>query len=288
MHAGAEPLSATFWLVNAPDSLARQSGHNPDGAGIGCFAGDGSAVVDKQPLAAWQDPEFFSAARDLTGTTFVAHVRYASTGGHTLANTHPFLADERLFAHNGVVLGLDRLDRRLDELGGSQLIHGQTDSERMFALITAEIRRRDGDVTAGLVAAISWIGETLPVYALNLVLSTSTDLWALRYPDTHELYVLERPRGGRGTDHALDVRTSRISARSQDLGRRPAVIVASERMDDDPSWRLLAPGELLHVGVDLNPSISTPFAPPVHQLTLSRLDLATASSQARPAPTPGG
>lgn len=284
MHAGAEPLSATFWLLNSSDSLVQQSRHNPDGAGIGCFTANGSATLDKQPLAAWQDAEFLSAARDLTGTTFVAHVRYASTGGLTLANTHPFLADDRLFAHNGLLLGLDQLDRRLDELGGGSLVSGQTDSERMFALITSEIRRRGGDVTAGLVAAVGWIGETLPVYALNLVLSTSTDLWALRYPDTHELYVLERPPGGGGTSDALDARTSRISARSPDLSDRPAVVVASERMDDDPGWRLLAPGELLHVGVDLRASSSTPLPPPEHQLKASQLDAAAAASQHRTAP----
>lgn len=288
MHAGREPLSATFWLVNAPDSLAEQSRRNPDGAGIGCFTTDGSVILDKQPLAAWQDPEFLSAARDLTGTTFLAHIRYASTGGLTQANTHPFLADDRLFAHNGVLLGLDQLDRRLDELGGGDLVRGQTDSERMFALITAEIRRHDGDVTAGLVAAVRWIGETLPVYALNLLLTSSTDLWALRYPDTHELYVLERPPGGGGTAEALDARTSRISARSPDLSSRPAVVVASERMDDDPGWRLLGAGELLHVGADLQPSSSTPIAPPRHQLEASQLAPAAAASQHGAAPAVEG
>ena len=61
--------------------------------------------------------EFATAAWDLTGTTFVAHVRHASTGGHTVANTHPFQQHGRLFAHNGVVQGLDRLDTRLADLG---------------------------------------------------------------------------------------------------------------------------------------------------------------------------
>ena len=65
----------------------------------------------QQPIAAWQDTEFARAAWHLRGSTFVAHVRYASTGARTLANTHPFLQDGRLFAHNGVVQGLDRLDR---------------------------------------------------------------------------------------------------------------------------------------------------------------------------------
>jgi hypothetical protein len=43
-------------------------------------------VLDKQPLAAYADREFATASRDLRGMTFVAHVRYASTGSHTAAN----------------------------------------------------------------------------------------------------------------------------------------------------------------------------------------------------------
>jgi glutamine amidotransferase len=108
LHAGATPLAATFWLVDAPNSLAVQSVHNPDGAGIGIFDATGAPTVDKQPLAAWQDPEFLSAARELRSTTFLAHVRYASTGSCTVANTHPFVQDGRLFAHNGVVQDLMR------------------------------------------------------------------------------------------------------------------------------------------------------------------------------------
>ncbi len=119
LHAGV-PVDAEFWLIDAPDSLAAQSHRNPDGAGIGAFGADGP-VVSKQPIAAWQDAEFATAARRIHGTTFVAHVRYASTGKHTVANTHPFLEDGRLFAHNGVVQGLPDLDRRLAELGAAEL-----------------------------------------------------------------------------------------------------------------------------------------------------------------------
>ncbi len=65
---------------------------------------------------------------------------YANTGGLRTENTHPFLQDGRLFAHNGVVTGLDRLRDRLgEELGGpaDELVGGDTDSEMVFALITA-------------------------------------------------------------------------------------------------------------------------------------------------------
>ncbi len=103
---------------------------------------------------------------------------------------------------------------RLADLGAAGLVRGETDSERIFALITAETRRHGGDVTAGLTGAVGWISARLPVYALNLVLITATDLWALRYPATHELYVLDRPAGGRGTGtgarQALDAAGQRI------------------------------------------------------------------------------
>jgi predicted glutamine amidotransferase len=209
LHAGAEPVSATFWLLDAPDSLAAQSRDNPDGAGIGTFAPDNTVLIDKQPIAAWNDMDFANAARDLSGTTFVAHVRHASTGAHTVANTHPFAQDGRIFAHNGVVGGLTDLDSRLTELGVADLVRGETDSERLFALITAEIRLRDGAVAAGLTAAIAWISEHVPLYSVNLLLSTHTDLWALRYPATNELWILERPAGGTGSHEGLDARTDR-------------------------------------------------------------------------------
>jgi glutamine amidotransferase len=281
LNTGTEPISATFWLLNAPDSLAAQSRRNPDGTGIGCYRSDGQIVLDKQPLAAYADHEFATASRDLHGITFVAHVRYASTGGHTVANTHPFEQDGRLFAHNGVVGGLDSLDRRLSELDARSLVGGQTDSERIFALITAQTRRLDGDLGAGLVSAVNWIGRNCPVYALNLVLATAGELWVLRYPDTHELFVLERPAGGtapRGRT-GLDATTKRISAKAAALADRPSVIVASERMDDDAGWRLLQAGELLHVGRDLTCRTRTPFDPPAHPLRLTDFEPTAAASQ---------
>jgi predicted glutamine amidotransferase len=277
LHAGTRDVTATFWLIDAPDSLAAQSHRNPDGAGVGTFGPGGQPEVSKQPIAAWEDAQFATAARDLRGTTFVAHVRYASTGAHTLANTHPFVLDGRLFAHNGVVQGLGELDRRLADLGASGLVGGETDSERVFALITAETRRNGGYVSAGLTAAVGWISAHLPVYALNLVLITAADLWALRYPATHELYVLDR-LAGRG--QALDVASPRIHAQSPHLAHRPSVIIASERMDDDPGWRLMDPGELLHVGPTLEIDSSAPFPPePARLLRVSDLHPAVAASQ---------
>ena len=82
----------------------------------------------------------------MTGTTFIAHVRYATTGSLDVRNTHPFLQDGRIFAHNGVVEGLDVLDARLARSAPTDFVLGHTDTERVFALITASIRAAEGDV----------------------------------------------------------------------------------------------------------------------------------------------
>ncbi|MDQ6752650.1 MAG: class II glutamine amidotransferase [Actinomycetota bacterium] len=280
MHAGTTPAKATFWLLKAPDSLSVQSHREPDGAGIGVFRGHGTPLVTKQPMAAWQDRVFARAARELESTTFLAHVRYASTGAHTTVNTHPFEQDGRLFAHNGTFGGLEILDGRLAELGSRHLVLGQTDSERMFALITAEIRRHGGDVAAGIRAAVAWIAENLPVYSLNLIVTSGTEVWALRYPATHELYVLPRPAGGHTRGAHLEGKSHRIQVHSQALAERPAVIIATERMDPDPGWRLMEPGELLHIDPQLRVHSSYPVgATPAHPLTLADLDPVAAASQ---------
>jgi glutamine amidotransferase len=242
---------ATFWLLDAPDSLSDQSHRDPDGTGLGCFDADGEPEVHKTPIAAYQDLDFAEDARAIASTTFVAHIRFASTGGVEPRNTHPFEQEGRLFAHNGVIEDLDQLD---SELGADRsLVRGDTDSERFFALITRETRAAGGDVGAGIEVAARWIAAHLPVYALNLVLTTADQLWALRYPDTHALYVLERAPGGHHGDRHLDHAgtAGRMRVHSTDLATVPAVIVASERMDDNPNWRELASGELLHVAPDL-------------------------------------
>ena len=261
LHAGTDVVTATFWLLDAPDSLVEQSRRNPDGTGLGVFDEQRQPRLDKEPVAAWQDAEFATDAHRRTGTTFVAHVRYATTGSLDVRNTHPFLQDGRIFAHNGVVEGLDVLDERLRELGADDLVLGQTDSERVFALITAAIRSRGGDESAGLADALTWLAANVPIHAVNILLSTATDMWALRYPEPNKLYVLDRRLDGAPE---FDMRTHRIRAWSEHLAARPSVVFATEPMDDDPRWSLLAPGELMHVDASLRTTRTLLLPDPPH------------------------
>ena len=278
LHAGT-PVRATFWLLSAPDSLLLQSHREPDGTGIGIFTPEGIPELHKRPIAAWQDREFATQARELCSPVFLAHVRYASTGGLTELNTHPFSQDGRLFAHNGALEGLDLLDGRLEDMGAAGLVQGDTDSERLFALITVEIRAHGGDIEAGLIAALTWVATTVPVYSLNLILATPQQLWAVRYPDTNELWVLERnKRAGRG---GLEAKTAQIGVHSSELAERTGVVVASEPMDDDPRWRPLTPGELIRVDTAHTLTSSHPLpATLTFPLTVADLNPRTASSQA--------
>ena len=281
--AAAAPVRAAFWLLEAPDSLAEQSRRNPDGYGL-AWLGPRGWDVDKEPVAAYGDADFRRDATERVSPRFLAHVRYASVGAHRLENTHPFALDGRVFAHNGHIGGLDRLEAELGPaLAG---VRGDTDSERFFALATREIDRRGGDVGAGLVAAARWIAAELPLFALNCVLGAGDGLWALRYPATHDLLVLERAAGGPGGARHLEQASAagRIRVRSGDLADRPAVVVATERMDEDPAWSEMAAGELLHIAPDLTVTRTLALPdPPAHPLTLADLEPHAAAAQGAPA-----
>jgi predicted glutamine amidotransferase len=209
LHADKRMVTATFWLLDAPDNLVEQSKRNPDGTGLGVFGADGKPGVYKQPMAAWQDQPFATEAHDLTGTTFIAHVRYSSSAALEVRNTHPFLQDDRIFA-------------------------------------------------------------------VNILLSTATDMWALRYPETHELYLLDRRDVD---DRRLRMRSHRICAHSEELTSDASVLFASEPMDDD-DWQMLAPGELVHVDANLRIDRRMAFPdPPKHQLHHADLTAQAAASQ---------
>jgi glutamine amidotransferase len=251
LTAGPRRVRATFWLLDAPDSLEDQSHSNPDGCGVAGFDPSGRVELNKAPVAAWDDADFASTSKSLTSSTFVAHVRHATTGARTYENTHPFAEGDVAFAHNGAFADLELVE---DQLGDyRRVVHGDTDSERMFALILKETGAHRGDLTRGITAATRWLADHVPVLSLNLVVVTPTDLWALRYPESNDLYLLDRNPGGHHGDQQLHGvgQHGGVRVRSSDLRDQRAIVVASERIDENPKWQPLAPGELIHVSHEL-------------------------------------
>jgi glutamine amidotransferase len=242
MNAGIREARVSYWLLNASDSMLAESRRNPDGTGIGWFGSDGVAHVKKQPKSAFDDPAFVRQAQTVDACTLITHVRAATAGHDALVNTHPFLIDGLIVAHNG---GFGDLAAVEAELGPQYMakVQGQTDSERYAALI-AKFAAQHGDVGQGLAAAANWLADNVPMYSLNCLVATAGNLWALRYPDQRALHVGRRTEGTSGDS----------ATAHHEVSGTEVVLVASERIDGPDGWRMLDPGELLHIDADLKVS----------------------------------
>jgi glutamine amidotransferase len=287
MSGGQHDVQATFWLLDAPTSLLHMSETQPDGVGLGTFNPDGTPWVYRKPVAANRSQTFIADAHEVRSRTFLAHIRHATAGEPTRENTHPFEQHGRLFAHNGVLGGLDALRDRLGE--HADLVQGSTDSELYFTLMTKRIEEQGGDIAAGIAQAAGEIAAEIPLYSLNMLLTTPTDLWALRYPDTNELWILERsiaalggPSGPDGFDGRSAAGITRVF--SGQLAILPSTVIASQPMDTNPLWRLLEPGELIRVDPQLRvtSTIAVPD-PPAEMLVLSEQQ--AIAQQEDPAPS---
>lgn len=269
LHAGERDIAADFWLLDAPDSIARQSEVNADGYGLAALTAKRGMIIVRNPVEAAGDSAYQAVAQRLVAAEMIVHLRYADTGGTSLGNTHPFTQDGRAFAHNGVVGDLDRIEERLGS--NRAMVMGETDSERFFALITLAIREAGGDVRAGITAAVREIVEEYELYSLNFVLGELGHIWAFRYPEKNPLLLFRRgagdPSGAAQLDHADSAGTLRLH--SDDAGETPLVVIASEQISEEPGWEEIASGELVHVGPDLEVDRETIVAgPPRHPMVL--------------------
>jgi len=280
MSGGTHEVQATFWLLDATTSLLLQSETQPDGVGLGTFDADGTPSVYRKPVSANRSETFIAGAHQVRSRTFLAHIRHATVAEPSLENTHPFEQHGRLLAHNGIVGDIPELRRRLGP--HLDLIHGETDSEHYFALVTKRIEEHGGDVGAGITAAARELAAELSLYSLNMVLTTPTELWALRHPETHELWLLERSIGGLASGDGFDERSESGTMRVQagELSFLPATVIASERMNANLGWRLLESGELIHVDPELHvtSTIAVPD-PPAHMIELSKMSTREAIAQ---------
>jgi glutamine amidotransferase len=126
------------------------------------------------------------------------------------------------------------------------------------------------------------------------VIAAPGELWALRYPGQHALHVIERPAGasvpaaavrggaaagaakaggtaasGTASAPGLHVRSATSSVHAPALQELPSVVVASEELDGERGWRMLAPGELVHVRPDLTVESAVVLPdPPAHLVPL--------------------
>ena len=172
--------------------------------------------------------------------------------------------------------GLDAVEARLRPEYRA-LVGGETDSERVFALITQEIDDRDGDVTAAITAAVTWIAATVPLYAVNLLLATADELWALRYPETHDLLWLDE-RETQAAEHVDRRRRLRYGVDVPAPGHRGRQRGAGRARPLDAAG---APASCCTSARTSTPTVTRILdAAPAHPLTLADLSGHAAAAQA--------
>jgi predicted glutamine amidotransferase len=242
------PVKITFPLLDATESLRRQSLLNPDGWGVGYYAG-GHAVVRKQAEAAHGSPGFSRVAEQARSHLFVAHVRLCTAGGINLANTHPFSYGGWILAQNGGIGGA--WHKRIKAEIGWGHIAGKTSGEHLLYWLHARAGHLSGAArdAAILVAVRELIAAPASIGSANFVLATGDQLYAFCFSppqgSARSLFYLRRS--------SPDAFPCAGEASGLEIPRTPAVLVASEQVTGPAeAWLPVANGCLLIARRDLS------------------------------------
>jgi glutamine amidotransferase len=214
---------------------------NADGFGVGWYAhwfGEEPAVyLSDAPL--WSDRSFASIAPRVRARTIFAAVRSATPGLPVEeSGTPPFTSGRFMFAHNGAIddfrhTAMRPLRDALSDDSYAGLL-GTTDSETIFAVLLDRLSEDPASLPRALAEAIRYVSAVcadLGVRAtLNLAVTDGKAMAFTRYSTEgpgNSLYFIE-------DGEALP----------------EAVLVASERLDDDKGWHAVPDRHLLTVEKD--------------------------------------
>lgn len=192
----------------------RPGGNHPDGWGVAWRAGDEIRMVKSGNPAA-SDP-LLSEMGAVTDR-FIGHVRYASDPGTVCAtNSHPFQALGVTLAHNGTFYG---------KIGAEGDARKVSDTVVFLELLENRWLERTLEGLSDTLRRILSEPEIVGKYsAANLLIAAGDALFAFRrYQRNGDYYTLYLKSGD------------------------GIAVVASEPLDADPGWRLLADGELVEL-----------------------------------------
>jgi transglutaminase-like putative cysteine protease/predicted glutamine amidotransferase len=226
----------------------------PDGWGIGYYpGGEPSATVLKEPAPPTTSirSQLVQAWEHLESSVIVFHVRHATWGAITDANTQPFSRAwgrrDWLFAHAGSLLSRPELERH-----ATFEPVGSTDTELIFCELMnrvaecgwASIAEADLDTLRGWLKSLNELGP------LTAVLCDGRDLCVYADRDgripVHSFAVVPPYGDLVFGDDDLEVDLTRRGVKS-----RRGVVLSTTPMEvngnDGSSWQPLAPGHLLVV-----------------------------------------
>ncbi|MGC2034845.1 MAG: class II glutamine amidotransferase [Thermoplasmata archaeon] len=247
-------------LVDADRSLLRQANHSPeeaqnDGWGIAWYPDpDGTPRIEKGVLGAYTDEErekYLAAAHLAKGPLVFGHLRHASNplhlppeALHGLVNSQPFVYENYLFAHNGMI----PLPRETQALLGefAAKVEGVNDSEVLFWLLV-----KNTEITGDPAIAYRQTIDDLirvweqngrpgkfPYSGLNVLFSRAPDeLWAFCHWNG---------------EHGTGFFSEQDPYYQMTFQRRGSeIIMGSEPFDGSSgSWHPIPDGTFLHAQVD--------------------------------------
>ena len=159
-----KPIIVDELLVKPSNSLIHQSYSaeemsktlNGDGFGLGWYVHNISQFpgLFRSISPAWNNNNLLYNAPLIQTDCMFAHIRAATEGAISEANSHPFHYEQFLMMHNGGIQSFGKIKRQLLSLLSDKMflwIKGQTDSEHIFALLMThfnELRGSGGPLTA--------------------------------------------------------------------------------------------------------------------------------------------
>jgi predicted glutamine amidotransferase len=252
--SSSRPVQLTFSL-RALAARGSAAGHAGDGWGVAFYQGPDVALFREPAAAAGSALVNHLESQGPPTQLAISHIRHATRGALSLANTQPFVRElggrSHVFAHNGDLPGL--FSRTASAAGGCRPV-GQTDSEFAFCDLLSRL------------GALWQAGDVPPLDARLSVLAALAAEWRafgpanFLYADGDALFAHGHRRiqrqAGRieppglwlrqrqcvASDAPADAAGASVAPRGQTV-----VWLASVPLTDDDDWRPLDEGELVAV-----------------------------------------
>lgn len=243
-----KPVDIEFSFFKADTPFKEFSKRNPDGWGIGWYE-NGKPKVLKEAFSNNKEYDF-DKVKTIKSRIIISHVRLATRGSKNYENTHPFVYENFIFAHNGSVDRENILTHLKPEF--KEKIKGETDSEAYFMLIM-QFMSETKNIIDSIQKAVKIVKEST-YSGLNFIMTDGNSLYAFRdaklNEDYYSLYYLERNPSNYSSFEYMSEETKQMIRSKLLLGER-AVLISSERLTKGENWKALELGELIIVDHNL-------------------------------------
>lgn len=165
-------------------TLARHGGETDqhrDGWGVAFLDGRDARII-REPGPAAASPWIGCIAQHGTPCdTVIAHIRRATQGAISLANTQPFAREMRgrmhVYAHNGMVRDLPTMARGNSEVARFQPI-GETDSEIAFCRFLTHLAELPDETEVAFAAFVQHARMLAEIGPANILYASAGQVWA--------------------------------------------------------------------------------------------------------------